>query len=132
MVFHSNVKDVHDDLEVMVYSEVKKKAGLIGKIKVPLLRVSCRLPAHSYPQTHAAPPPPMSTSPSPPHAHMQLENGVSKVYVLKDRHCLQCAKGVVFLECELVYNPVRACIRTINPRETKLLDEEQKFKRKVC
>ena len=54
------------------------------------------------------------------------------MYVLKDKHCLQSAKsGVVFLECELVYNPVRACIRTINPRESKLLEEEQKFKRKV-
>ena len=54
------------------------------------------------------------------------------MYVLKDRHCLQSVKGVVYLESELAYNPVRACIRTINPRETKLLDEEQKFKRKVC
>lgn len=53
------------------------------------------------------------------------------MYVLKDKHLLQSAKGVVFLECELVYNPVRACIRTINPRESKLLEEEQKFKRKV-
>ena len=44
IIFHSNVKDVHDDLEVMVYSEAKNKPmkfEFIGKIKVPLLRVSC-------------------------------------------------------------------------------------------
>jgi len=49
MVFHSNVKDVHDDLEVAVYSEAKNKTvkgefigkgEFVGKIKVPLLRVS--------------------------------------------------------------------------------------------
>ena len=50
VVFHSNVKDVHDDLEVAVYSEAKNKSvkgefigkgEFVGKIKVPLLRVSC-------------------------------------------------------------------------------------------
>lgn len=35
------------------------------------------------------------------------------------------------METELVYQPVRAMIRTINPRETKLLEVEQKFQRKV-
>lgn len=141
----SNVTDIHNDLEVSVCNELKNKSGkseLIGKIQVPLLRVS-------YPLSLLFTPllllplllpslllflPPLSLSL--PHPLLlpdtQIVSGVPKMYVLKDKHCLQSAKsGVVFLECELVYNPVRACIRTINPRESKLLEEEQKFKRKV-
>ena len=62
---------------------------------------------------------------------LQLENGVCKPYALKEKHCLNGVRGVVFLECELVYNPLRAAIRTVNPLEDKLLEEEQKFQRKV-
>lgn len=35
------------------------------------------------------------------------------------------------MDTDLVYNPVRAMIRTVNPREGKLLEDEQKFKKKV-
>ena len=54
-----------------------------------------------------------------------------KPYALKSKSCLERAKGVVYIECELVYNPVRAAIRTINPREHKLLEAEEKFSTKV-
>ncbi len=62
----------------------------------------------------------------------QLVNGVSRSYVLKDNHCLHRAKGVVHLKCDFVYNPLRAAVRTINPREDKVLEEDEKFDRKVC
>ena len=140
---HSNVEDVHNDLEVMVYNENKSgKSELIGKIRVPLLRVGYPLHTFSLLLTLSLlsflslllsflSPLPLSLPHPLPLLHTQLESGVTRMYVLKDKHLLQSAKGVVFLECELVYNPVRACIRTINPRESKLLEEEQKFKRKV-
>lgn len=61
---------------------------------------------------------------------VQLRGGPQK-FALKDRHCLSRARGVLFIEAELIYNPVRAMIRTVNPREDKLLEPEEKFKRKV-
>ena len=54
-----------------------------------------------------------------------------KPYTLKSKNYLERAKGVVYIECELVFNPVRAAIRTINPREHQLLEAEEKFSRKV-
>lgn len=99
--FYFNIRDIHDTLDLSVFSEDKGKSGkaeLLGRISVPLLR---------------------------------LEPGVCKPYALKDKRCIHRAKGVVYIECDLVYNPIRACIRTINPREDKLLDEEQKLKWKL-
>ncbi|XP_064390828.1 multiple C2 and transmembrane domain-containing protein 1-like [Halichondria panicea] len=60
-----------------------------------------------------------------------VQSGVCLAYPLKTKNCLERAKGVVFVECELVYNPLRAAIRTINPREHKYLEAEEKFSRKV-
>lgn len=62
---------------------------------------------------------------------MQLEPGVNKGYVLKDKQCLAAAKGVLFLKCELVYQPFRAGLRTLKPRECKLMEKEAPFQRKV-
>ena len=37
----SNIKDIHDNLEVYVYNEIKAgRNELVGRIIVPLLRVS--------------------------------------------------------------------------------------------
>lgn len=42
------------------------------------------------------------------------------------------AGGVVDLECDLVYNPIRAGIRTFLPKEGRVMgEEEETFKRKV-
>jgi len=51
--------------------------------------------------------------------------------VLKNRTFTERAKGVLYVECEVVYNPVRAAIRTINPKEEKVSDMEEKFSRKI-
>lgn len=60
----------------------------------------------------------------------RIQPGI-QAYPLKNKTCLERMKGVVYLECELVYNPIRAAIRTINPREQKVLEGEEKFSRKV-
>ena len=39
------------------------------------------------------------------------------------------AGGVVMLECDLVYNYIRAAVRAFKPREVKMTEE--KFNRKV-
>lgn len=66
--------------------------------------------------------------PSP--SSLQLRNGAQQ-YALKDKNCQARSRGVLHIETEFVYNPVRAMIRTINPKENKLLESEQKFKKKV-
>ena len=55
------------------------------------------------------------------------------MYALKDKHCNMKAKagGVVMLECDLVYNHVRAAVRTFKPREVKMMEKEEKFNRKA-
>ena len=76
---HSNVEDVHNDLEVIVYNENKSgKSELIGKIRIPLLRVGCPLHTLLSPAPYPYPPtfspstlPSLSplplSPPSPPH-----------------------------------------------------------------
>ena len=61
---------------------------------------------------------------------LQLRNGAQQ-YTLKDKNCQARSRGVLHMETEFVYNPVRAMIRTVNPKEDKLLESEQKFKKKV-
>lgn len=61
---------------------------------------------------------------------MQLRDGEQQ-FALKEKHCLSRSRGLLHIETEMVYNPVRAMIRTINPKESKLLEAEQKFKKKV-
>ena len=41
------------------------------------------------------------------------------------------AKGHLILTLGVIYNPIRASIRTVNPKEEKVLDEEPRFKRQV-
>ena len=62
---------------------------------------------------------------------LQLRCGTAKMYALKDKHCNMKAKagGVVMLDCDLVYNHIRAGIRTFRPREVQMTEE--KFNRKV-
>lgn len=95
--FHFDVKDIHSALEIAVYSD-KSKPELIGKIKIPLLR---------------------------------LENRLNRGYVLKSKRCVEASQGVLYLKCELAYQPVRAALRTLKPRESKLMEREAPFQRKV-
>eukprot|EP00118_Oscarella_pearsei_P004563 m.19761 g.19761 ORF g.19761 m.19761 type:complete len:916 (+) comp27899_c0_seq1:156-2903(+) len=57
--------------------------------------------------------------------------GEKRWYQLKDRKLKGTVKGQLQLEMDLVYNPIRASIRTFNPREENMLAEEEKFKRQV-
>lgn len=62
---------------------------------------------------------------------LRIKNGDKKWYHLKDKKLTTRAKGQVMLEMEVVFNPLRACIRTFNPREEKYMLQEDKFQRKV-
>jgi hypothetical protein len=61
----------------------------------------------------------------------QIHNGEKRWYALKDRKLARRAKGQILLECDLVFNSVKASIRTFNPMEQKYIDQEKKFKRQV-
>jgi hypothetical protein len=63
---------------------------------------------------------------------LRLEtDGESKTYPLKDVNYLQRVPGTVTLRTNLVYNPIRAGLRTIKPREALVLEEEPRFQRKL-
>jgi hypothetical protein len=50
---------------------------------------------------------------------------------LKDRKLRVPVKGRVLLELDVLWNPVKAAVRTFNPREQKFLAQEQRFKRSI-
>jgi hypothetical protein len=65
---------------------------------------------------------------------LRIRNGEKRWYALKDRKLRSRAKGnnpQILLEMRLEWNPIRACIRTLNPREEKYMQSEVKFKRQV-
>lgn len=65
---------------------------------------------------------------------LRLHDGEKRWYALKDKKLRSRAKGnspQILLEMILVWNPIRACIRTLNPKEEKYMQTEVKFKRQV-
>ncbi|XP_028968713.1 multiple C2 and transmembrane domain-containing protein 1 [Galendromus occidentalis] len=60
-----------------------------------------------------------------------IKNGEKKWYQLKDRDLKKRAKGQILLEFEVVYNPIKACIQTFNPKEVKYMQLDQKFRRVI-
>lgn len=62
---------------------------------------------------------------------LRIRSGEKKWYQLKDKKCTLRAKGQILLEMNLTYNPLRAAIRTINPREDKFIAPDVKFKRSI-
>ncbi|XP_046404586.1 multiple C2 and transmembrane domain-containing protein isoform X4 [Ischnura elegans] len=101
-IFTFNVKDIHSVLEVTVWDEDRDhKVEFLGKVAIPLLRI---------------------------------RNGEKRWYALKDKKLRGRAKGSfpqILLEMTVEWNYLRACIRTLNPKEEKYMQSELKFKRQV-
>ncbi|KAG7189851.1 hypothetical protein KM043_017504 [Ampulex compressa] len=101
-IFTFNVKDINSVLEVTVYDEDRDhKVEFLGKVAIPLLRI---------------------------------RNGEKRWYALKDKKLRGRAKGnspQILLEMNVVWNVIRACVRTLNPKEKKYMEPEVKFKRQV-
>ncbi|XP_014281344.1 multiple C2 and transmembrane domain-containing protein isoform X3 [Halyomorpha halys] len=101
-IFTFNVKDVTSVLEVTVYDEDRDhKVEFLGKVAIPLLKI---------------------------------RNNEKRWYALKDKKLYSRAKGnfpQILLELSVIWNPIRACIRTLNPKEEKYMQQEIKFKRQV-
>ncbi|XP_050521160.1 multiple C2 and transmembrane domain-containing protein [Daktulosphaira vitifoliae] len=98
-IFIFNVRDINSVLEVTVFDEDPDyKVEFLGKVAIPLL---------------------------------SIKNGVQKWYSLKDKKLRFRAKGNnprILLEMHLIWNPIRAVIRTLNPKEEKYMHQEIKFK----
>ncbi|VBB32417.1 unnamed protein product [Acanthocheilonema viteae] len=62
---------------------------------------------------------------------LQIQNSKPKWYALKDRKLRARAKGQILLEMDIIWNPIRAAIRTFTPRERKYIQTDPKFKRRL-
>lgn len=62
---------------------------------------------------------------------LSITSWEKRLYQLKDKR-LQCqAKGHLIMSLAVVYNPIRASIRTFNPKEERILDETPRFRRQL-
>ncbi|KAK2186384.1 hypothetical protein NP493_202g02019 [Ridgeia piscesae] len=59
---------------------------------------------------------------------LRVRNMERRWFMLKDRKLLVRAKGAILLEMDLIYNPVKAFIRTFSPREEIYMQPEPKFR----
>lgn len=89
-------------LEVTVFDEDRDhKVEFLGRVVIPLLRI---------------------------------HNNEKRWYALKDKKMYVRAKGnapQILLELNVVWNPLRAAIRALEPQEEKLVQQETKFKRQI-
>ncbi|KPJ03575.1 Multiple C2 and transmembrane domain-containing protein 1 [Papilio xuthus] len=101
-IFTFTVKDITSILEITVYDEDHDhKVEFLGKLAIPLLNI---------------------------------RNGEKRWFALKDKKMRARAKGnypQILLEMMVIWNPLKAAIRVINPKEPKYMHQESKFKRQL-
>lgn len=89
-------------LEVTVFDEDRDhKVEFLGRVAIPLLRI---------------------------------HNNEKRWYALKDKKMFARAKGntpQILLELNVIWNPLRAAIRALEPQEDKFVQQETKFKRQI-
>uniref|UniRef100_A0A8L8K0Q4 Multiple C2 domains, transmembrane 2b n=1 Tax=Heligmosomoides polygyrus TaxID=6339 RepID=A0A8L8K0Q4_HELPZ len=59
---------------------------------------------------------------------LSIKNGERRWYALKNKKLTARVKGEILLELDVIWNPIRAALRTFNPRERKFLEVDKKFK----
>ncbi|KPP77087.1 hypothetical protein Z043_103515, partial [Scleropages formosus] len=62
---------------------------------------------------------------------LSVQNGVQTTYMLKKDDLVRPSKGMITLELDVFFNPVRASIRTFKPKEAKFMEDNPKFSKKV-
>ncbi|XP_067873876.1 multiple C2 and transmembrane domain-containing protein 2-like isoform X2 [Heterodontus francisci] len=62
---------------------------------------------------------------------LSIKNGQQTAYVLKNRKLGQPEKGVLYLQMDIIYNPIKASLRTFKPKEPKSQEENTKFSKKA-
>nr|XP_051678947.1 multiple C2 and transmembrane domain-containing protein 2 isoform X2 [Oryctolagus cuniculus] len=62
---------------------------------------------------------------------LSIRDGQPNCYVLKNKDLEQAFKGAIYLEMDLIYNPVKASIRTFTPREKRFVEDGRKLSKKI-
>ncbi|XP_011607838.2 multiple C2 and transmembrane domain-containing protein 2 isoform X1 [Takifugu rubripes] len=62
---------------------------------------------------------------------LSIRNGQAITYPLKKEDLGGLSKGSITLELEVIFNPVRASIRTFQPRERRFTEDNPKFSKKA-
>ncbi|KAL4623239.1 multiple C2 and transmembrane domain-containing protein 1-like isoform X2 [Arapaima gigas] len=62
---------------------------------------------------------------------LNIQNGERKAYVLKSKELTGPTKGVIFLEIDVIFNAVKAGLRTFVPSEQKYIEEEPRVSKQV-
>uniref|UniRef100_A0AAZ1WXI7 C2 domain-containing protein n=1 Tax=Oreochromis aureus TaxID=47969 RepID=A0AAZ1WXI7_OREAU len=61
----------------------------------------------------------------------QIQNGECKAYALKSKELTGPTKGVIFLEIDVIFNAVKAGLRTLIPIEQKYIEEEPRVSKQL-
>lgn len=62
---------------------------------------------------------------------LSIRDGQPNCYVLKNKDLEQAFKGLIYLELDLIYNPVKASIRTFSPKEKRFVEDSRKLSKKI-
>ncbi|XP_051004684.1 multiple C2 and transmembrane domain-containing protein 2 [Acomys russatus] len=62
---------------------------------------------------------------------LSIRDGQPNCYVLKNKDLDQAFKGLIYLEMDLIYNPVKASLKTFSPREKRFMEESRKLSKKI-
>ncbi|XP_047446792.1 multiple C2 and transmembrane domain-containing protein 1 isoform X6 [Mugil cephalus] len=62
---------------------------------------------------------------------LSIQNGERKAYVLKSKELTGPTKGVIFLEIDVIFNAVKAGLRTLIPIEQKYIEEEPRVSKQL-
>uniref|UniRef100_A0A8C1SBJ5 Multiple C2 domains, transmembrane 1b n=1 Tax=Cyprinus carpio TaxID=7962 RepID=A0A8C1SBJ5_CYPCA len=62
---------------------------------------------------------------------LNICNSEQKAYVLKNKELTGPTKGVIFLEADVIFNAVKASLRTFVPPEQKYIEEEAKVSKQM-
>uniref|UniRef100_A0A8C5E1T3 Multiple C2 and transmembrane domain-containing protein 1-like n=1 Tax=Gouania willdenowi TaxID=441366 RepID=A0A8C5E1T3_GOUWI len=62
---------------------------------------------------------------------LSVRNGERKAYGLKNKELSGPTKGVLYLEIDVIYNTVKAALRTVVPAEHKYMEEEPKVSKQL-
>ncbi|XP_060091667.1 multiple C2 and transmembrane domain-containing protein 1 isoform X2 [Heteronotia binoei] len=62
---------------------------------------------------------------------LSIQNGEQKAYVLKNKQLTGPTKGVIYLEIDVIFNAVKASLRTLTPKEQKYIEEENRISKQL-
>ncbi|XP_029429004.1 multiple C2 and transmembrane domain-containing protein 1 isoform X2 [Rhinatrema bivittatum] len=62
---------------------------------------------------------------------LSIQNGEQKAYVLKNKQLTGPTKGVIYLEIDVIFNAVKASLRTLIPKEPKYMEEDPRLSKQL-